>query len=344
MTKEEPIMQVLPQPPRRPPTLDGVHATDAEGFVVDRRAPDDGAERAALVAGLRAVPAAIAPKYFYDAHGSSLFGAITELPEYYLTRTESALFARYRNEIVAAAGRRKQFVDLGAGDCRKGEAWLPFLEPARYVAVDIAGATLARALSRLARDHPRLDVRGVLADFTRRVDLAQDLAERATTFFYPGSSIGNFAPVDAMRFLREIRAHCRDERSGLLIGVDTRKDAARLVAAYDDAAGVTAAFNRNVLVNVNRVLGTRFVPDAFEHVALFDDAHSRIEMHLEARTTQTVVIDGVARIFIARERIHTENSYKYAPRDFIAMLERAGFRGVRCWQDDARDFAVYYAS
>jgi dimethylhistidine N-methyltransferase len=344
MTKEEPIMHVLPQPPRRPPTLDGRHAADAEDFIVDRRAPDDGAERAALVAGLRAVPAAIPPKYFYDAHGSSLFGAITELPEYYLTRTESAIFARYRNDIVAAAGRRKQFVDLGAGDCRKGEAWLPFLEPARYVAVDIAGVTLARALSRLARDHPRLDVRGVLADFTRRVDLAQDLAERATTFFYPGSSIGNFAPVDAMRFLREIRAHWRDERSGLLIGVDTRKDAARLVAAYDDAAGVTAAFNRNVLVNVNRVLGTRFVPDAFEHVALFDDAHARIEMHLEARRTQTVVIDGVARIFVAGERIHTENSYKYAPRDFNAILERAGFREVRCWQDDARDFAVYYAS
>ena len=209
-------MHAMPQPPRRT-CLQGLHPADVEGSVVDRRAPDEGAERAALVAGLRAVPAAIAPKYFYDAQGSSLFGAITELPEYYLTRTESAIFARHRNDIVAAAGRRKQFVDLGAGDCRKGEAWMPFLEPARYVAVDIAGDTLARALSRVSRDHPRLDVRGVLADFTRRVDLAQDLTDRATTFFYPGSSIGNFAPVDALRFLREIRAHCRDERSGLLI-------------------------------------------------------------------------------------------------------------------------------
>jgi dimethylhistidine N-methyltransferase len=337
-------MHVLPQPPRRD-RLDGLHPSDVEGsVVVDRRASDEGAERAALVAGLRAKPASIAPKYFYDAHGSSLFGAITELPEYYLTRTESAIFARHRDDIVAVAGRRKQFVDLGAGDCRKGLAWMPFLEPARYVAVDIAGDTLTRALSRVSRDHPRLDVRGVLADFTRRLDLARDLTDRATTFFYPGSSIGNFAPVDALRFLREIRAHCRDERSGLLIGVDTRKDCARLVAAYDDAAGVTAAFNRNVLANVNRVLGARFVPDAFTHVALFDEASSRIEMHLEARTAQTVVIDGVARTFAAGERIHTENSYKYAPRDFIAMLERAGFRDVRCWQDEARDFAVYYAS
>ena len=336
-------MHAMPRPPRRA-CLEGLHPPDVEGSVVDRRAPDEGADRAALVAGLRASPASIAPKYFYDAHGSALFGAITELPEYYLTRTESAIFARYRNDVVAAAGRRKQFVDLGAGDCRKGEAWMPFLEPARYVAVDIAGDTLARALSRVSRDHPRLDVRGVLADFTRRVDLAQDLADRATTFFYPGSSIGNFAPVDALRFLREIRTHCRDERSGLLIGVDTRKDSARLVAAYDDAAGVTAAFNRNVLVNVNRVLGARFVSDAFAHVALFDAASSRIEMHLEARTAQSVVIDGVARTFAAGERIHTENSHKYAPRDFIAMLERAGFRDVRCWQDEARDFAVYYAS
>ncbi len=185
----------------------------------------------------------------------------------------------------------------------------------------------------------------MLADFTRGLDLGRDLAEGPATFFYPGSSIGNFAPLEAARFLRSIRRHCgSDGESGLLIGVDTKKDVARLEAAYDDAAGVTAAFNRNALAHVNRILGTRFAPDAFAHVAYYDEAASRVEMHLEARTPQTVVIDGIARTYDAGERIHTENSYKYAPHEFAAMLERAGFADVRCWQDGAGDFAVCYAS
>jgi dimethylhistidine N-methyltransferase len=317
----------------------------AEGRLSDRRVHDAAAERRALVAGLLSTPASIAPKYFYDAAGCALFAAICRLPEYYPTRTEVAIFERYREEIIAAAGTGKQLVDLGAGDCRKAAGWLPFLAPWRYLAIDIAEDALAPALSQLAVDFPSIDMRGVLADFARGLDLSRDLDDDAVTFFYPGSSIGNFAPTDAARFLHAIRRHCGSHgRGGLLIGVDTAKNAARLNAAYDDAAGVTAAFNRNVLAHVNRVLGTRFAPDAFVHRAFYDEARSRVEMHLEAGTAQTVGIEGIARTFAAGERIHTENSYKYAPPDFIAMLGRAGFGDVRCWQDDAGDFAVYYAA
>ncbi|HSQ80290.1 MAG TPA: L-histidine N(alpha)-methyltransferase [Casimicrobiaceae bacterium] len=311
---------------------------------VMRGVQDAAAERRALVAGLLAVPASIEPRYFYDRVGCALFGAICELPEYYPTRTEAAIFERHRARIAAAAGTGKQLVDLGAGDCRKAAAWMPWLRPQRYLAVDIAESTLASALAQLALEQPSLDITGVVMDFARGLDLQRELAGGPATFFYPGSSIGNFAPDEAERFLRSIRRHCRAcEGSGLLIGVDTRKDPRRLEAAYADGAGVTAAFNRNVLNHVNRVLGTRFVPDAFDHVAIYDENLGRVEMHLQARSTQTVEIEGIARRFEGGSRIHTENSYKYAPQEFAAMLDRAGFDRVHCWQDDAGDFAVYYA-
>jgi len=312
--------------------------------ILERLVRDPAAERAALIAGLVRTPAAIPPKYFYDALGCALFAAICELPEYYPTRTERAIFATRRAEITEALGRGGQFVDLGAGDSRKAEAWLPVVAPARYVAVDFAGDEIARSLARLAPEFPAIEMLGIVADFTRGLDLRHDLGSAPVTFFYPGSSIGNFSPPEALAFLRDVHLHCvgRDA-SGLLIGVDTRKAKARLDAAYDDALGVTAAFNRNVLHHVNRLLGTDFRPEAFAHVAFFDEAAGRIEMHLEARTAQTVRLPGATRTFAAGERIHTENSYKYAPGDFAQMLQDAGFGEVRCWQDDARDFAVFYA-
>lgn len=317
---------------------------EAGSRLVVRDLPDAAAERKALGAGLLAVPASIAPRYFYDPVGCALFGAICELSEYYPTRTEAAIFERHRSEIVAAAGTGKQFVDLGAGDCRKAAAWIPSLSPRRYVAVDIAEGVLAGALGQLAAEHPSIEVVGVVTDFMAGLDLRRILPAGPATFFYPGSSIGNFLPDEAERFLRSIRRHCRVAAgSGLLIGVDTRKDPRRIRAAYADAAGVTAAFNRNVLNHVNRVLGTRFDPAAFDHVASYDEDLGRVEMHLEARSVQTVEIEGIARSFEAGERIHTENSHKYAPSQFATMLDRAGFERVRCWQDDAGDFAVFYA-
>ena len=299
-------------------------------------------DRPELIAGLLADPARIAPKYFYDAIGCALFEAICELPEYYLTRTERAIFAAHRDTIAAIAGRHRQFVDLGAGDCRKGESWLAALAPRRYIAVDIAASAIEPALARLAATHPDIDFTGVITDFSRTVDLGTELDAGPATFFYPGSSIGNFTPEQALGILAQIRRLC-GRRGGLIIGVDAPKDEARLKAAYDDALGVTAAFNRNVLNHVNAMIGSNFDPAAFGHIAFYNAAESRVEMHLEALRNQTVTVDGHERLFTPGARIHTENSYKYAPQAFAALLRRAGFADINVWQDEAGDFAVYYA-
>ena len=304
--------------------------------------PQARSESGALVDGLLAVPAAIPPKYFYDALGCALFEAICELPEYYLTRTERAIFTAQRETIAAVVGRNRQFVDLGAGNCAKGEFWLPALKPRRFIAVDIAPAAIEPALARLSAAHPEVEFTGVVTDFSRALDLDGELDAGPVTFFYPGSSIGNFEPEDALALLVQVRKLC-GTRGGLLIGVDVPKEQGRLAAAYDDALGVTAAFNRNVLNHVNALLGTDFDPAAFAHVAFYDAARSRVEMHLEARGTRSVVIAGRERVFAAGELIHTENSYKYSPDRFAALLRRAGFADVAVWQDDAGDFAVYYA-
>ena len=313
--------------------------------IAERLVRDPAAERRALIGGLAAASASVAPKYFYDALGCALFGAICELPEYYPTRTERAIFVEHREAIARVLGRGKQLVDLGAGDCRKAQAWLPFLEPTRYLAVDFAGDEIAASLARMAPEFPDIEMRGVVADFAEALDLSRDLTRDPVTFFYAGSSIGNFTPDEARRFLRNVHLHCLGrDGSALLIGVDTKKDAARLVSAYDDALGVTAAFNRNVLLHVNRVLGCDFHPDAFDHRARYDDAAGRIEMYLVARAAQTVALPGAVRTFAAGEGIHTENSYKYTPDEFSRLLRGAGFRSMRCWQDANRDFAVFYAA
>jgi dimethylhistidine N-methyltransferase len=290
-------------------------------------------DRLELIAGLLADPARIEPKYFYDAVGCALFEAICELPEYYLTRTERTIFAAHRDAIASVVGRHRQFVDLGAGDCRKGETWLAALAPRRYIAVDIAAPAIEPALARLAAAHPDVEFTGVVTDFSRTLDLGADLDAGPVTFFYPGSSIGNFTPGQALGMLAQVRRLC-GRRGGLLIGVDTPKDEARLKAAYDDALGVTAAFNRNVLNHVNAMIGSDFDPAAFGHVAFYN---------VEERRAQSVAIDRHERLFSPGLRIHTENSYKYAPQDFAALLRRAGFADVNVWQDEAGYFAVYYA-
>jgi len=313
--------------------------------IIERLVANADAQRRDLIAGLMAMPAAIAPKYFYDALGCALFGAICELPEYYPTRTERAIFNEHREAIALAVGRGKQLVDLGAGDCCKALSWLPFLAPSRYIAVDIAKAEIATSLARMAPDFPEIGMLGIVMDFARGLDLHQDLDPGAVTFFYPGSSIGNFTPGEAAAFLRDVHEHCAGrEGSGLLIVVDAKKDKARLDAAYDDAVGVTAAFNRNVLHHVNRILGSDFQPEAFAHRGFYNPEAGRVEMHLEAMSPQTVHLGTAIRTFAAGERIHTENSYKYTPAEFTNVLQAAGFRRIRCWQDARQDFAVFYAS
>ncbi|MBZ0142919.1 MAG: L-histidine N(alpha)-methyltransferase [Rhodocyclaceae bacterium] len=303
---------------------------------------DNGDAHAGLRAGLLAAQAAIPAKYFYDALGSRLFAAICCLPEYPLMRSEARLFAERGDEIAAAAGRGRLLIDLGAGDCGKAERLFPLLAPAGYIALDISADFLREALGGLCRRFPELPVTGVALDFMRGLNFPEDLlapAQAPRLWFYPGSSIGNFAPEEARAFLSRI-AHAG---GALLIGVDLVKDKAALEAAYDDALGVTAAFNLNVLRHVNRLLPADFDVADWRHVAFFDAAASRIEMHLEARRNLEVRLAGQPRRFAAGERIHTEDSYKWTPDGFAALLEQAGFARPRIWQDDGGGFALFLA-
>jgi len=307
-----------------------------------------GDDRAELLAGLKAARASIPPKYFYDELGSSLFAAICCLPEYGLTRSEARLFAERGEEIARATGRGRLLIDLGAGDCGKAAGLFPLFAPAGYVALDISADFLRGALGSLKQRFPDLPMTGVAVDFTHNLDLPEDLLEPAGAprlWVYPGSSIGNFAPDAARGFLARIAQACATTPTGgaLLIGVDLVKDKAALDAAYDDALGVTAAFNLNVLNNVNRLLDADFDVADWRHVAFFDAAASRIEMHLEARREAVVNMAGQARRFAAGERIHTEDSYKWTAADFAALLEEAGLPKQRTWQDAEGGFALFLA-
>lgn len=312
--------------------------------IVDRTAPDRGDERAEVVAGLLESPARIAPRYFYDELGCALYGAICQLPEYYPTRTEIAVFREHRSEIADAIAKGAQFVDLGAGDCCKAQSWLPFVSPARYIAVDIAGPEIERALARMAPDFPEIEMVGVVTDFSHGVSLDGVLDARPVTFFYPGSSIGNFTPAEATRFLASLKRHCTSAGCGLLIGVDGKKDKPRLDAAYDDELGVTAAFNRNALLHLNRRFGFDFALDGFAHRGFYNAALGRVEMHLEALRDQDVALGAQRRRFARGERIHTENSYKYTRDEFAALLQAAGFGSLRSWSNADAGYFVFYAS
>ena len=313
--------------------------------IVDRSSSQSEGERDSVVAALLATPAVIAPKYFYDDLGCALYGAICRLPEYYPTRTEVALFREHRSDIGDAVGRGRQFVDLGAGDCCKGQAWLPFLAPRRYIAVDIARSELERSLGRMAPDYPEIEMVGVVADFMAGLPLDDILDAAPVTFFYPGSSIGNFTPPEAVAFMARIRALAASrEGSGLLIGVDGKKSSAILDAAYDDALGVTAAFNRNALLHLNNRFGFDFDVDGYAHRGFYNAAQGRVEMHLEALRDQVVHLGGRERHFARGERIHTENSYKYRAAEFEALLKDAGFARVRHWTSGDGGYFVFYAA
>jgi dimethylhistidine N-methyltransferase len=313
--------------------------------IVDRSPSDSQGERDRVIAELLDRPAHIAPKYFYDELGCALYGAICRLPEYYPTRTEVALFREHRDDIAEAVGRGRQFVDLGAGDCCKGQAWLPFLAPHRYIAVDIARGELERSLGRMAPDFPEIEMVGVVADFNTGLPLEGVLDGSPATFFYPGSSIGNFTPAEAVTFLSNIRAQTASRPgSGLLIGVDGKKAPSVLDAAYDDALGVTAAFNLNALQHLNRRFGFDFDLDGFDHRGFYNASQGRVEMHLESRREQTVHLGDLSRTFVPGERIHTENSYKYHAPEFEALLAQARFTRVRHWTSADGGYFAFYAT
>ena len=300
------------------------------------------AARAEIIAGLLAPAAAIAPKYFYDRLGSSLFAAICLTDEYYPTRTEALLFEAHGADIARAIGPGACLIDLGAGDCGKAGRLMAGLAPDHYVAVDISVDYVREAIQALARQHPSVRMTGIGADFSHRLDLGPNLPLSRRWFFYPGSSIGNFDPVQARAFLTRLRAQT-DAEGGLLIGIDLVKPVAVLEAAYDDRLGITAAFNLNVLAHLNRLLGSDFDIRQWRHRALFNAAASRIEMHLEAREPTRVGWAGGERHWQSGERIHTENSYKFSVDGFAALLGSAGYRVEHVWRDPNDWFALVLA-
>ncbi len=309
--------------------------------MLDRLHVDHAAEIERLVTGLRENPATIEPKYFYDPLGCALYAAICQLDEYYPTRTERAIFQQYRSEISARVGACGTFVDLGAGDCCKAMSWLPFIQPRRYLAVDIAGPSMETALANMAPEFPEIEMIGLITDFSQQLELPAHLLSGPTTLFYPGSSIGNFTPPAATQFLRQMRL--ASGGASLLIGVDAKKEKRHLDAAYADALGVTAAFNLNALRHINRVINADFDERRWQHVGAYNERLGRVEMHLESLAEQQVIIGGTARVFAKGERIHSENSYKYSREQFDAMLREAGFSDISVWTNAGQAFWVFYA-
>ncbi len=298
--------------------------------------------RAELAAGLMARQAQTSPKYLYDVLGSKLFEAICELPEYYPTRTEAAIVEEHMFEIARSVGRGSTLIDLGAGNCAKAAHLFPELRPAQYVAVDISADFLRDAVSQLRQRFPQVAMLELGLDFSSTLDLPPAVRREKRLFFYPGSSIGNFSPEEALAFLRRIRGECRHD-GGILIGVDLVKEKSVLDAAYDDALGVTASFNLNLLLHINRLLGADFDLRDWRHRAYFDPAQSRIEMHLVARRDVRIGWAGGARRFAEGESIHTENSYKYTRERFLALLAEAGFATPHIWTDPRQWFMLCHA-
>ena len=283
----------------------------------------------------------LSPKFFYDARGCELFDAICALPEYYPTRAELSIMRSHARDMAAAAGRDCSLIEIGCGNSEKTRALLEELRPAVFTAIDIAREQLETSCNALAELFSHMRVVAVRADFARDFLLPPDAYAARRVLYFPGSTIGNFTPAEARAFLARWAPQL-GAGGAALIGVDLKKDPAALNAAYNDAQGVTAAFNLNVLRHINRELGADFDLDAFRHDARFNAAEGRIEMHLTSLKAQRVTLAGRVFEFRAGETIHTENSYKYEIAEFQALARTAGFEAVQCWTDERRLFSVHY--
>lgn len=290
-------------------------------------------------AGLGAPRKTLPPKLFYDERGSVLFDQICEQPEYYPTRTEIGILRDHAQEIAACCGDNTLLLELGSGASKKVRLLLESLRPNRYMGVDISKEFLIESTTRLARDYPWLDVHATCADFSQGLSLDHCPDDARKVAFFPGSSIGNFTPTEAQRFLGRLKT-VLGEDGLLLIGVDLIKDIGVLNAAYNDDAGVTAAFNLNLLQRINEELDADFDCSAFRHYAFYNPAHARIEMHLVSKQGQSVTIEGRRFEFTAGESIHTENSYKYSVVSFHDLAKSSGFRPIQVWTDEQKMFSV----
>lgn len=302
--------------------------------------PAAGSMRAEVLAGLALPTKQISPKYFYNESGSELFEEITRLPEYYLTRTEIALFDTHSAAIAEQLGQGGCLVEYGSGSSLKIRKLLETIRPEAYVPVDISGDHLQSNARALQADFPWLSLYPVCTDFSAAFALPAPVQRLAKVGFFPGSSIGNFEPDAAVQLLSNI---CVTLGSGshLLLGVDRKKDKAVLEAAYDDAAGVTAAFNLNMLTHLNETLGANFDIAQFRHRARYNETLGCVQMFLVSQREQQVQIGDVTVAFAADEEIHTENSFKYLPEEFEALAARAGFERAAYWTDEQQRYSVF---
>ena len=298
--------------------------------------------RADVLRGLAATPKAIPARWLYDSRGSELFDAITRLPSYYPTLTETRLLERIMPEVAARVGPGRAVVEFGAGSLTKTPILLRAVRPALYVPVDISGDYLRSSAEELAKQLPGLPIHPVEADFVGPMRLPAEVRQRPVLGFFPGSTIGNFVPQSATDLLRHFRATL-GTGALLLIGMDRVKPIERLIAAYDEPEGVTAAFNLNLLDRINRELDGSIPVDAFVHEARWNDIMSRIEMHLVARREVAFTVAGAPFRMAQGESIHSENSHKYGPRGGRMLLLAGGWTPLAEWTDDARDFAIVLA-
>ncbi|HEY4128514.1 MAG TPA: L-histidine N(alpha)-methyltransferase [Gammaproteobacteria bacterium] len=299
--------------------------------------------RSEVLASLSEPQKTLPCKFFYDAKGSLLFDAICELPEYYLTRTELGIMETHLGAMAAALGERLMLVEPGSGSSVKTRLLLEHLtEPVAYVPVDISREHLINAADRLNRQYPLLEVLPVCADFNQPFEVPTPARAAArTAVYFPGSTLGNFPPAQAIALLRHMR-RLAGVGGALLVGIDLRKDKALLERAYDDAAGVTAVFNLNLLVRINRELDADFDLNRFHHRAVFNEKEGCIEMHLVSTTRQTVRVSGSRFEFKPGEYILSERSYKHTPEGFATLAARAGLKVEQQWTDDRRYFCIAY--
>jgi dimethylhistidine N-methyltransferase len=293
-----------------------------------------------VLKGLSEQPKVIPPKFFYDEYGSQLFDKITELPEYYPTRTEITILKEHGQEMTTRLGKKCLLVELGSGSSQKIRVLLDALQPAAYMPIDISKEHLLKSSQILARDYPDLDIHATCADYSDHFHLPYNPDDKAKAAFFPGSSIGNFEQPEAQALLQRI-AEFLGADSTLLIGVDIKKEPQRLNAAYNDAAGVTAAFNLNLLTRINRELNANFELSGFEHHAFYNESLGRIEMHLVSKKPHQVKIAGQTFKFGKGETIHTECSYKYSVAQFQNLASEVGFQPEQVWTDSAELFSVH---
>jgi dimethylhistidine N-methyltransferase len=319
--------------------------TIARGPHIESAEEAAGRLRREIHAGLRADPKTLPPKLFYDDTGARLFEQITKLDEYYVTRTEREIMDAHATEMAALIGAGVVLIEPGSGEALKVRTLLNHLErPAAYVPIDISADQLARIAGELTERYPHLEVIPLEADFTRGLclpELPDDMRLARRVAFFPGSTIGNLHPPQAVALLREI-VRVVGPRGGLLLGVDLRKDPTILHAAYNDVRGVTAAFNKNALVRLNREFGATFDVDRFRHYAYYNPVANRVEMHLVSLETQSVVVDGERYGFEQGEPIWTESSYKYSPAELEGCAREAGLAMRRMWCDKRRWFMVAF--